>query len=47
MTNLHVSQPVGCIIQGKMVQGAAESFVVINPADEQVLALCSSLGSTN
>ncbi|WP_180015536.1 aldehyde dehydrogenase family protein [Acinetobacter sp. YH16031] len=42
MTNLHVSQPVGCIIQGKMVQGAAESFVVINPADEQVLALCSS-----
>ena len=24
-----------------MIQGAAESFVVINPADEQVLALCS------
>ena len=42
MTNLHVSQPIGCIIQGKMIQGAAESFVVINPADEQVLALCSS-----
>jgi len=46
MTSLNISQPVGCLIEGQMVQGTAESFVVINPANEKVLTLCSTPSET-
>lgn len=42
MTQLHIPHHVPCIIQGQATQGLADSFAVLNPATERIIALCSS-----